>query len=88
MTEIDWKSAPAGRCLVGGSPDNHRGRVLRLMAMPDLPDATEPLEAPAKMLELPEAWACEGHYRLVREFLDRHTQPRRMAYRDGRPVPD
>ena len=86
MNEIDWNAAPAGVCLVGGSVGNHRGRVLRLMAMPDLPDATK-FEDPAEPPDLLEAWTCEGHYRLVQEFFARHTQPRRMAYRDGRPVP-
>jgi hypothetical protein len=83
--EIDWASAPSGVCLVGGSIGNHRGRVLRLMAMPDIPDITQPMDDLPHPVLGPEAWACEGHYRLVREFLDRHTQPRRMAYRDGRP---
>jgi hypothetical protein len=32
------------------------------------------------------AFACEGHVDTVRAFLERHYQPRRMAYRDGRPA--
>jgi hypothetical protein len=46
-------------------------------------DAGVPMPAPAGGGA--RAFTCEGHSETVRAFLERHYQPRRMAYRDGRP---
>jgi hypothetical protein len=71
----------SGECLWIGT--HHSGRVIEIMVGPDLPSLTEdPDPIPPS---LPRAFTCEEHIGLVRAFLERHYQPRRMAYRDGRP---
>jgi hypothetical protein len=70
------------QCLWIGT--HHSGRVIEIRVGPDLPSLSDPEEDPTRAPPLPRAFTCEEHIDLVREFLERHYQPRRMAYRDGR----
>ena len=76
----------SGECLWIGQ--HHSGRVIEIMVGPDLPTVADfdadPLAVPPSNAR---AFTCEEHRDMVRAFLERHYQPRRSAYRDGRESP-
>jgi len=73
----------SGECLWIGT--HHSERVIEIMVGPDLPDLADLDADPTSAPPLPRAFTCEEHLPMVRAYLERRYQPRRMAYRDGRP---
>jgi hypothetical protein len=65
---------------------HHSGRAFEIMVGPDLPNLAQwDDDLTRTPPPLPRAFTCEEHEVVIRAYLERHYQPRRMAYRDGRP---